>query len=99
MELIDTQWNVNFTSEELSQLANIRINRYIVECKYGWTMIDQYIPLELIDTQWNVNVLLLISSRAKNLELIDTQWNVNLDVIFSLKLCECELIDTQWNVN
>ena len=53
-ELIDTLWNVNQpTSLHIAFI--VRINRYIMECKYGkmYKKIDRL--SELIDTLWNVN--------------------------------------------
>ena len=32
-ELIDTLWNVNEVLRELEEMVDIRINRYIMECK------------------------------------------------------------------
>ena len=33
IELIDTLWNVNKESDDFGTVYNIRINRYIMECK------------------------------------------------------------------
>ena len=54
-ELIDTLWNVN---EKLMKkiTRNVRINRYIMECKFVKSHILQHLIHELIDTLWNVNV-------------------------------------------
>ena len=56
-ELIDTLWNVN-NRRYSSFLRTLRINRYIMECKFSGSKADTIIPaLELIDTLWNVNLL------------------------------------------
>ena len=53
-ELIDTLWNVNLwdISERIQKL---RINRYIMECKFMLVVLAYLIDYELIDTLWNVN--------------------------------------------
>ena len=67
LELIDTLWNVN---QGICSLATCRrpwINRYIMECKYNWIVVNKGVVWELIDTLWNVNggadlIFLAISS-------------------------------------
>ena len=54
-ELIDTLWNVNLNPHELPPKPGIRINRYIMECKYGSRHTIADYADELIDTLWNVN--------------------------------------------
>ena len=54
-ELIDTLWNVNLTLSKFLTFS-MRINRYIMECKYGHCKYDCRQQNELIDTLWNVNV-------------------------------------------
>ena len=58
-------------------MIRIRINRYIMECKYVsvWHFYSKLI--ELIDTLWNVNCFKLFLGVLSCLELIDTLWNVN----------------------
>ena len=56
IELIDTLWNVNLNYLNPS-LHCLRINRYIMECKYDWNIVTRYGTYELIDTLWNVNLL------------------------------------------
>ena len=77
----------------------IRINRYMLECKY--LMLKQLVngKFELIDTCWNVNLIDFNSSSSSILELIDTCWNVNGTWGESAKYLWTELIDTCWNVN
>ena len=53
-ELIDTLWNVN-DAGYVSNVLKIRINRYIMECKFIYDSISLWIFRELIDTLWNVN--------------------------------------------
>ena len=65
-ELIDTLWNVNCRSCLLCSSLLLRINRYIMECKY---LVYNYKHKEgcseLIDTLWNVNVFITCSSFNK----------------------------------
>ncbi len=53
-ELIDTLWNVNLKFNSLTDFLT-RINRYIMECKYEWVVVEAVGGCELIDTLWNVN--------------------------------------------
>ena len=55
MELIDTLWNVNY-SMAIWHLMQMRINRYIMECKFCCTGGSTEHFEELIDTLWNVNI-------------------------------------------
>ena len=75
-ELIDTLWNVN---TELAQprMIRVRINRYIMECKYTDVRGLGEAFSELIDTLWNVNPAGMEILAPKLTELIDTLWNVN----------------------
>ena len=75
-ELIDTLWNVNRRGRTRKN-SNLRINRYIMECKFIPSISVSPSTEELIDTLWNVNVLHVISSWGFRTELIDTLWNVN----------------------
>ena len=55
-ELIDTLWNVN-DDDMYSGKCDLRINRYIMECKYASEVrMYSYVLSELIDTLWNVNI-------------------------------------------
>ena len=75
-ELIDTLWNVNQpTSLHIAFI--VRINRYIMECKYGNSSIITISHIELIDTLWNVNEDCKYCLKLDARELIDTLWNVN----------------------
>ena len=77
----------------------LRINRYIMECKYHTVRGRCCRIMELIDTLWNVNSVMLYEKFPMEKELIDTLWNVNFsdpDLDLYLKY---ELIDTLWNVN
>ena len=38
----------------------VRINRYIMECKYHWSWFIQIHIMELIDTLWNVNKISIV---------------------------------------
>ena len=40
-ELIDTLWNVNIICDS-AEPKTIRINRYIMECKYDWNIVTRY---------------------------------------------------------
>ena len=53
-ELIDTLWNVNNVTFN-RRYTSSRINRYIMECKYGKRGKGKKYYYELIDTLWNVN--------------------------------------------
>ena len=53
-ELIDTLWNVN-DAGYVSNVLKIRINRYIMECKFICVSDTSLADGELIDTLWNVN--------------------------------------------
>ena len=76
-ELIDTLWNVNISFICLSGIRDLRINRYIMECKYSWEPDGNSNKRELIDTLWNVNVTSGGNVTIDGQELIDTLWNVN----------------------
>ena len=75
-ELIDTLWNVNLLISDCRQ-SLIRINRYIMECKYKTLPclpekapgINRYIMECKFKNQVPVD--------KEILELIDTLWNVN----------------------
>ena len=54
LELIDTLWNVNCLLIKRNHFQ-IRINRYIMECKFVSTAFLTSGRKELIDTLWNVN--------------------------------------------
>ena len=56
----------------------MRINRYIMECKFGRGRIQTNLWRELIDTLWNVNVDAAGVLSEYDKELIDTLWNVNI---------------------
>ena len=59
-ELIDTLWNVN--EKMIAFLTKMmRINRYIMECKYIAVMQGNCMTFELIDTLWNVNSITAIT--------------------------------------
>ena len=55
----------------------LRINRYIMECKYVQDKLIALHHLELIDTLWNVNIAKFVMIVTPVAELIDTLWNVN----------------------
>ena len=55
----------------------LRINRYIMECKYKQKKELEKAGIELIDTLWNVNLFNTILNAFEASELIDTLWNVN----------------------
>ena len=55
----------------------MRINRYMLECKYGNSGNSTGDLVELIDTCWNVNIADEEISDELASELIDTCWNVN----------------------
>ena len=54
-ELIDTLWNVNTIGFD-NGIIKMRINRYIMECKFRTIDCKIWLTFELIDTLWNVNV-------------------------------------------
>ena len=63
----------------LYPLFLLRINRYIMECKFFWYFFAaSLLCFELIDTLWNVNQAWEIILAMMNPELIDTLWNVNV---------------------
>ena len=76
VELIDTLWNVNLHAGYKPDALPMRINRYIMECKFLRHNRKFSYIIELIDTLWNVNVLDHGSCHCR-FELIDTLWNVN----------------------
>ena len=98
-ELIDTLWNVNDTIVKRIASGDVRINRYIMECKYNSESDMNVVYIELIDTLWNVNSKLTCHSSSPFFELIDTLWNVNYLPSVSNFEPIAELIDTLWNVN
>ena len=55
LELIDTLWNVNIPYVNPDDFGNVRINRYIMECKLAFLYQLMWNDGELIDTLWNVN--------------------------------------------
>ena len=55
----------------------MRINRYIMECKFFHLCNLVFRRQELIDTLWNVNLHYRDRKSYSNRELIDTLWNVN----------------------
>ena len=57
-ELIDTLWNVNDKEGKLIPAFELRINRYIMECKYSNYKVILSLFQELIDTLWNVNTMI-----------------------------------------
>ena len=59
------------------QLSDLRINRYIMECKYDLSVMSRVLLPELIDTLWNVNTKKNGNKKSFGTELIDTLWNVN----------------------
>ena len=58
---------------------SLRINRYIVGCKFDINRLITTNINELIDTQWDVNYQDRLYILQTILELIDTQWDVNED--------------------
>ena len=54
--LIETLWNVNLHSASHCCPVLGRINRNIVECKYGSRVVKRTLPGVLIETLWNVNI-------------------------------------------
>ena len=77
IELIDTQWDVNVNDLPDLNDVTLRINRYIVGCKYIHIRLWLSVWVELIDTQWDVNFLVPLAWSDFVNELIDTQWDVN----------------------
>ena len=78
-ELIDTCWNVNYVIIKRPRQV-LRINRYMLECKFlACSGLAGSIP-ELIDTCWNVNLERSLEHLIFINELIDTCWNVNDNV-------------------
>ena len=59
-ELIDTLWNVNTIICAIC-VTDIRINRYIMECKFVFDSHVYKINRELIDTLWNVNSVVIFT--------------------------------------
>ena len=97
-ELIDTLWNVN-DIVLIDVILPVRINRYIMECKFVRHMFCLTKGRELIDTLWNVNKSDTVDILFSGVELIDTLWNVNEETVKALVEHFKELIDTLWNVN
>ena len=56
---------------------DLRINRYIMECKSNYHSQCYTGFRELIDTLWNVNTIFQHIILLLQFELIDTLWNVN----------------------
>ena len=77
----------------------LRINRYIMECKFVLISYAALNVIELIDTLWNVNQKMESEILPSKWELIDTLWNVNMQVTSLDEKYRVELIDTLWNVN
>ena len=77
----------------------IRINRYIVGCKFKLEKGNKATDWELIDTQWDVNAIIGTHGATGQTELIDTQWDVNVFRNVMEYGGYIELIDTQWDVN
>ena len=76
-ELIDTCWDVNIISLSFNNRW-LRINRYMLGCKW-FSCIDALIPfIELIDTCWDVNLHDKDVNPTGEAELIDTCWDVNI---------------------
>ena len=80
-ELIDTLWNVNEICNR-KHFAGVRINRYIMECKFTAGNYTATTTTELIDTLWNVNKKFTQFFHDLGGELIDTLWNVNFTESF-----------------
>ena len=59
------------------QKIQLRINRYIVGCKFSPLLATTSLGSELIDTQWDVNDKIGSTYAKIDEELIDTQWDVN----------------------
>ena len=77
IELIDTCWDVNIAVLIANYVTNIRINRYMLGCKYHPVLFCFAELAELIDTCWDVNSLTAFFNSFMLLELIDTCWDVN----------------------
>ena len=58
-------------------ILRLRINRYMLGCKYVLSRILHLGVAELIDTCWDVNQDSKVENLQKYLELIDTCWDVN----------------------
>ena len=74
--LIETLWNVNECSTQVTVMYGARINRNIVECKVAEPV---YIPakdMALIETLWNVKKAMSASVTISDVVLIETLWNV-----------------------
>ena len=76
-----------------------RINRNIVECKFGNASNIYFTSQVLIETLWNVNLKRMQRWVNSRFVLIETLWNVNLSIRFALKRISLVLIETLWNVN
>ena len=74
------------------QSTHDRINRYIMECKYG--PLDRYLKelAELIDTLWNVNEIKvkarLTDDKRINRYIMECKYN---------RLCKAKFFDTRIN--
>ena len=77
LELIETLWNVNIGQMFVNGEAALRINRNIVECKFGQWVVNLSTLWELIETLWNVNHFGQCTIGIGSPELIETLWNVN----------------------
>ena len=63
---------------------SLRINRYIMECKFPVFLLQYFFSPELIDTLWNVNGTDKFTLSMPTLELIDTLWNVNFLILLMI---------------
>ena len=98
-ELIVTQWDVNELENSTEHQRLIRINSYIVGCKYRYICNSSTERKELIVTQWDVNALIIAVNCCVWSELIVTQWDVNIVASRYDHVNVFELIVTQWDVN
>ena len=80
--LIETYWNVNRIRTMSFSKIFFRINRNILECKWGRTGERARSGVVLIETYWNVNVNDVFVSIVNNGVLIETYWNVNVSQSF-----------------
>ena len=55
----------------------LRINRYMLGCKFNGFVNELVLAEELIDTCWDVNEIRYSQTVNGSMELIDTCWDVN----------------------
>ena len=78
---------------------SLRINRYIMECKYSCNVRKLSCHGELIDTLWNVNGVVWSSKCLMHFRINRYIMECKLLYLIYFSLFYGELIDTLWNVN